>query len=216
MNALAAIRSIAEHKYHDFIRQFDNITNPYVTNTSIVEDLCNIPQGNSDVERIGDKVTLTSLELRLVSYPPINVLTQEAFEYRVTLFIWKDDTFPSAGDVYQVPGAGGEIQNLPSTWAWNHDKKVKRKIIYDKTFSMVTGTNATNIISATPNAFNHYKTVIPFNGKKRNTIHYQSGLSTAVNKIYCIVTTSAPSGSVPATVIPHNIYYNVRINYIDM
>ena len=82
-------------------------------------------QGSGQNNRIGDKVTGTSLEMKyelflsgLATQNPLNTT-------RVILFIWKDDTTPTVADILEDP-------TYPSLSPFNHDKKVKRKILYDK------------------------------------------------------------------------------------
>lgn len=212
---LKALRSVAEHKYHDVIYQFDG-TDGYVSSTSLVLRLSEVPQGSTDVERIGDKLTMTSLEFRFTSYPIVDIKTNDTSTYRITVFLWKDDTVPSVYNIYESSGGAGAIDQFPGCWPFTHDTAIKRKILYDKTISTVGASTATQIVGCDNKTFQQHTVIIPLYKMKKNTIWFENGSLNGVNKIYAIITGDVPLANIPSVTIPHYVYIWSRLNFIDV
>lgn len=167
---------------------------------SPMTDLTAIPQGSSDSSRVGDKVTIRSLEarLRFTWFTSADLLI---VQYRIILFQWLDDTTPTADDI---------IDNLTETESdlvhpFNHDKKVKRKILHEQMGS-TTWAATTGLENLAP----MFKIFIDFTKKKLSTrtVNYQAGGTVGVNKIYMLTLFTSDTN-----LCIFNMY--TRINYID-
>jgi len=129
------------------------------------------------------------------------------FILRVIIFIWKDDTAPTTTTIVDpYPGIDSPIMPL------DHDRKVKRKILYDQTHSFYT--DQTN--SLCQNSILTRRFCIPLTRLKMgmDTINYIGGSTTGVNNIYLLLisnqsTAAAPVSSWPVTVI-------TRYNFVDV
>lgn len=216
---LSVIRSIAEHKYSDQRWSFDGGSDGLVTSNGVIMSLTIPPVGNSDTTRVGDKVHGTSLEFSHVSYPQFTTLTFPAYSYRITIFVWKDDTDPLFTDIYKDPvNFIGQIKSEPILFPFNHDKKVKRKILFDRSFTAIAEVNTTANLANSENAHKLMKIVIPLTKLKNalNVVNYQAESSIGVNKIYAIISNNIPPSLIPDVHIPFAHYVHVRYNYIDV
>lgn len=223
-----ALRSVAEKKYGDTAVNFGSNTinagAPAVTDTALTLGLTPVIAGTTDNNRIGDKVTGTSLEVNYSIYPeepgspgvPAMYDPQPFFQLRVLIFIWKDDTAPSAADItdQNVGIVAGVLQPMAPL---DHDRKVKRKILYDKTHTLVAGVNSgvyPGVSNATPMITRRFS--IPLT-KLRNgldTINYFGGTTTGVNNIYLLLNSNVPAATSVLRGWTTEVYF--RYNFIDM
>jgi len=153
-------------------------------------------QGVSDTQRIGDKITTTSIMIKYM-------LSQHDAPYNtfrvVCVRARSGATVPAVGNVF-LNGSGPQ-STMPSLWHYNLDwfRSGKAKILYDKCFTL-QGPNTDEPGTITRSV------KIPF----RTNIQYQGGTISANNQIYMMVITD--SGTVPHPPVS----VNVRINYIDL
>lgn len=203
-----ALSSIAEHKYYE-----NGVTlapgggNQLDINGNLLA-LTDVAQGSGQNNRIGDKATGTSLELKYEIYFPGQLTTNPINTTRIIIFIWKDDTVPTVPDILEDP-------NFPTLSPFNHDKKVKRKILYDKTinqyalFIPTAGQSLADSMrpSVTTSVY------IPLGKLKRYcNIYFQAGGIVAVNHIYCLMICDN-NGAANTTWVAQS--YS-RYNFIDM
>lgn len=175
---MSMLKSVAEQKYYDQTISGAPGANA-INNIGLFALLSNVPQGAGKNNRIGDRICLSSIEITFNSYWPGLATAATAtvlWVWRFIVFVWKDDTTPALGDIL-------EDTNAPTTSAFNHDAKVKRKILYDKVF------NQTFLLSGgaflTQNANISRKIVMPAKmWRKYSNIYFQSATNTAVNHIY--------------------------------
>lgn len=118
-----AIEKSKEGKYVD--RKL--VTAAALTTAGLVSKLSLIPQGTTDVTRIGDAVTLTGVELR-VDGSSAAAGSADTSIVRYVVFQWKadDTTAPIVGDILDL-----SVSTAPYTAPYNHDKKSQYKIIDD-------------------------------------------------------------------------------------
>lgn len=153
-------------------------------------------QGVSDSQRVGDKITTTSLMIKymLSQYDaPFNTFRVICLRAR------SGASVPAVGNVL-LTGTGPQ-STLPSLWHYNIDwfRSGKAKVLYDKCFTL-QGPNTDEPGTITRSV------KIPF----RTNIQYQGGTINANNQIYMMVVTD--SGTVPHPPVS----VNVRINYLDL
>lgn len=142
------IRSMAEKKVWDGADDLlrDGLA---VDAAGTLINMALIPQGNTSESRIGDKVTGSSIQLNVFGYnpgyriddgPPVVVYQPiRNLLVRLIVFIWKDDTAPVLGDLLDVPGGISPEEGIVMA-PLNHDRKVKRKILHDKTYNLYSDT----------------------------------------------------------------------------
>lgn len=218
---LSVIRSIAEHKNDDNYFALDTITQLYITAFGRILDLSNPTQGSNGEQRIGDKTTGTSLEFYHTCYPTQSDKCPPVYTYRITIFIWKDDTIPEPGDLYDKPGTGSNpLNNSVSIWSFNHDKRVKRKILYDKSFTCHSQQVGNPGIAYTAQNANTQQTIrINLSKIKRglNIINFENGSQAGINKIYASITNNVDAVKIQdGTLVPYEHYVHGRYNFIDM
>jgi len=219
------VRSMAEHKKFDNSWSFGPGTgNGYVNDSGEFFDLSNVTQGASFSQRIGDKITATSLQINITSnqMPSGVVVGYDPLDYyylRIIIFIWKDDTVPVIGDI--LDGFIGQLPtqtyNEPIEWL-NHDKKVKRKILMDKTYRQYGNQGASALAFTSQNPVLNPKIFIPLNRLTRsrlNIMNFQNETNTAVNKIYLLAKSNVKT-AVGGELNSWMFKLNSRLNFIDM
>lgn len=208
------MRAMAEKKIFDFNGAWDTAGSA-ITNTGLIQVITNMGQGVGVNNRIGDKATISSIEMSVNVYCPyINGLTQipdTLWTTKISLVLWRDDTTPVLGDIYDLPA--GPLQYTPPCWSWNYDKKVKRKILFDKVLCLGTQQNNTPQFMAIQTANTCFKVIIPMAKKYKSlaTINFQSNTLTAVNHVYLVIATSA---STPGNSWYHHVH--CRTTFVDM
>lgn len=183
-----------EHKFLDSIGNFNPSSGALaITNTSKIISLTDVAAGTTDSNRIGDKVTGTSVEFRLVSFSPETAsVSAKEWMLRVTIFVWKDDSIPvDNNDIYGNAGSTGVAANQPSIWPYNHDKSVKRKILADWTFTQFLDANS-DTFEGCQDPYYTCQKIIPITRLRgrMNTINFQAASLTGYNKIYAILTSN--------------------------
>jgi len=164
--------------------------------TGTVFPITNAIQGISDSQRVGDKLTTTSVMIKfmLSQYDaPFN-------SFRVICLRARSGaTTPAIGNVL-LTGTGPQSQ-LPSLWMYNIDwfRSGKAKILYDKCF-VLQGPNSDEPGTITRSV------KLPF----RTNVQFQGGASNANSQIYMMVVSD--SGTVPNP----RVSINVRLNYLDL
>lgn len=200
-----------EHKFHDFVSTSTNLINTFGS----MQTFSDIAQGLSDSNRVGDKLVMNSLELNYWFQSNTSLPSTNQIILRVIVFIWKDDTVPTLADI--LANGVGVSPEVIMTGPLSHDRKVKRKLLYDKTFYRSGG-----LVSTAPGLAvtqgNAFWTVKHFLDLKKlpvpiRTINYQGGSVIGVNKVYQLVVSNIPVGVVAANA--PNMYFYHRTNYVD-
>jgi len=204
---IGIISRFAEQKYHDKI--FNKLSADWSASGSVL-NLTDVSQGTTDTTRVGDKIMLNSIELRWLQYidPALFPTAVDQF-YRVIIFKWYDDTTPGAGDILSqvLPPPVGLIS------PYDHDRKVKRKVLYEKTYSCIW-----NWPLYQTHRTDQYRKVF-INLKSRSSrikeVHYQAGGTIAVGHIYVLILSNIP---LPFGAANAPLEWNMvsRINYTDV
>lgn len=177
-------------------KHLDTFYNDQVGLGGNVYPVSNPPQGLLDVNRVGDKITITSVMLKMI-------LTQYDAPYNtfrvLILRSQSSAAAPSINNVFLV-GSGPQAKN-PAAWFYNLDffRSSKAKVLYDRTYTL-QGLN-----SAEPRTITLSKK-IPF----RQNVQFQGATTIANNQLYVMVVTDSAN-------IPHpDLVINTRINYFDL
>lgn len=212
------IIKMAEHKYFD--RQIINTrdTSP-VDFTGRIYSLTDIPQGYTQKERLGNKITMTSLQVTIsIGLPTLgaNTIPIPNHIIRPIIFSWFDNTPPAIEDILETTGATDS--NVYVLLPLNHDKSVKRKIIFDETFTMSYGlVPAGSLTSETISGV--WRTsecirIVEGIRKSDAIIDFTSGVS-GIGKIYLLLVTNAVVDDDPLVNSCWDIFTYTRINYFD-
>lgn len=207
----AVVRQMAEKKYWDVEHSYNNTSLEWVETDGVVLSLTNIPIAATatDTSRVGDKVTLSSLEVRH-SFQSTTVTTGFArYICRVIIFSWRDDVLPTTADIINL----GVLPEFNVIQPLNHDLKVKRKIWFDKTYTAYSDLGASHD-SMDPVQVD--KVVLNFTNAKRGlgVIHYQGGATDGVNKLYMILVSNINAAGNQNQAWDHRI--STRANFIDI
>lgn len=105
--------------------------------TDLMVPLTNISEGSANTDRIGTKISLTSLELKFTSVPPVAPVTAFAnVHFCACAFIWKDDTVPTPATLFD-PYMNTATAIRRTLMPFNHDYKTMRKVLWTKRWSAV-------------------------------------------------------------------------------
>lgn len=181
-----AVQRNAELKYFDV-----NATTTSST-SGVVISLSNVPQGATDITRVGDELKIRSLRVAYTvsqdtSITNFNVYTR----CRVVLFQWKLDTSPIALDVMQSTGA-----NVSCETPYDHDARRNYNILYDKVHVFALG--------ASPHQHSE-----PVCYPTQTKMRFEAGASTLANGALYMLFFSDTT-----TTLPTMAYYS-RLLYTD-
>lgn len=198
-----------EKHFHDTYNATAFDQNPIVTYL----DLAAIPQGDTDLTRSGDKVTLASMQLRFKLLPSTSTVANNGFDQtvRLVLFQWIPD------DNVDTPATSNAVFQDVSTYqralqtAYNHDSGYKFKILRDKRYvlehHLATATAVAGITDAVvqPQIMDFWM-VMPKEYKTRQCRFNAAG-TTGSGKIYMALITDAAN----ANGLDHQMY--CRLNF---
>ena len=200
------LKSVAEQKFFD--NQFTSTPGSNaINNIGVIGLISNVTQGASKNQRIGDRICLSSLEISFNAYwPGLDQADTAAilWTWRFIIFVWKDDTTPTLGDIL-------ENGNFPTTSPFNHDAKVKRKILYDKVFNQ-NMLILPDVAAAFQNGSFSRKIIIPSKvWRKYSNIYFQSATNTAVNHLYFLAVSEESDND-----RTWNVDWYTRITFVDL
>lgn len=193
------VRAMAEKKYYDTIATYGPLIANQISLTGTFLNLTDITQGPSNTERIGDKVTGSSLQFNMdVSYPGLG--TSSGYNVtRLIIFLWFDDSNPTTAQII-------EDITSPSVSPLAFDYKVKRKIIHDKVYTQAAAAGfQLNMRFNMKAVFNLTK----MKGGK-NIVNFSA--AAAVNNIYMLLINT--NGGAANTQWEYNVY--TRYTFMDM
>jgi len=203
------VRSMAEHKYWD--KTDTGAGTSFNTNGPVL--LTGIPQGTTDSTRVGDKLQITSMQftfdLFTVSHAACGVAA------RIIVFQWYDDGTPTAASILQ------DVTN-PLISPFDHDLKVKRRIVMDKTIGPIN-----DIVTVDYQSFdsgmvlqnNHIirKFYVDLTKKraKQTVLHFQAASTVAEGHYYLMAFIAEVRSGLAYSPVTCLQYWS-RINYIDL
>lgn len=206
-----ALQEVAERKYLD-VTQTNIFGGTPLYYTGLVYPMADITQGYTSNQRIGDKCTLTSLQLKIYVRPPYFTGNfQRDMILRIIIFSWKDDTVPGVFDILQPPSNTIDV-NYNCLKPLNSERKVMRKLWYDKTFTFFDDTQAAGV-SAPDGASRVMNIFIPV--KKMNVISFSANASTVgTNKLYILMINNVTD--INPGIRPWDVRFSSRANFVDL
>lgn len=144
-----------------------------VTNSPVIFQITNIPQGVADTDRTGDRLYLKKAYVRL--HVAIGDFTNM---FRIIFFQWKPNTVPAiSGSDILLPGASGSIDYLSQ---YNHDNRQEFRILYDRTYNLNgNGSGASDPITSTSQVIKFIKL-----RPKLKQLQYAGGSTVGTNQVY--------------------------------
>lgn len=188
------IKEPMEHKYYE-----DPITDAFgVPSSGATYQLSLIPQGDTDSTRDGDRLTLTSVNIRGSVYcgDVTNLI-------RVIFYQWRPQSTPTITDILSK---GADGTNIDVYSHYNHDKRSEFKILSDRTYSLAGyGTTVSPYGQDTEKLFN-----INISKKLIKNLQYVNG-STSVgsNQLWYLAISDSDATPNPT------LTFKIRMNYID-
>lgn len=178
-----------------------------------IAPLSDISQGTTDTTRIGDRITLKSMQLRItfVGSETTAVLPADNYnQFRFIVFQWKDRVSgnPAVADLL-LNGPSGAVD----IWSMlNHDNRQNYNILLDKTITCVNNSSTAAVVPVTGYQANHVQhRVWNFNFKKINKqLQYVAASATdGTNRLFYLM-----GGDSSAT--PHQSYFFMaKLFYYD-
>jgi len=219
-NLMKSLRKIAEHKQYGGLFEFGADPAYYATYIDSPGRnllMTAVPQGIQGDDRIGDKLTGTSLRIKLMVSPDQAYTGNRNTEHwlRIIVYIWKDDTSPVMSDLLQ-----NYVAAPAGLWpfeAYDPDKKVKSKILLDTVIGQRASKSSSGIdlsLGANVPAFREWKFNLTKLRRGLNVINYQQGSATvAINHIYMLLKSNIPVLSQSSA---WDIAVSSDFRYIDM
>lgn len=183
---------MAEKKYFDVSAAIGGVAVDYA---GLVDDLSVPAQGSTVKTRIGDKITVTSLQLKcwFTTIGVSNVV-------RIIVFKWFDNTVPTVAQILETVGD----ERAPIS-PLNHDDKVRRKIFLDTTFT---------IVDQQDTEIRYYNAFIDLRkrGERISAVHFDAGATTGLGIFYVLFVSNEATGSGGEPLIR----YYIRTNFTDL
>jgi len=201
------LEKAAEKKY--IITEITNLAlDQTATANATIFSLTTVPAGQTDTSRIGDQVTIRSLEFNYSINQELPG-TSHLFAYcRIILFQWFEN------DAYDTVTLDKILATVPSPAyrylaPYAHDFRYQFRILYDKTHIMVNTSAATGFTnnSYTPSVH------VMLTQFPKNRIQYVAASSTGVNNIYCLALGTAAQGD--ATNTKPKFQFECKFNFSD-
>lgn len=193
------VRRQAEKKYHDTTITISPIITP-LTTLGVMTVLSLVQQGTADDRRIGNNICVHSLECRYTLRHNGTPASTPFIDFRMIYFIWNDDSIPTITTLMQT----GAVFTSP----YDHDLKIKRKILADVRHQMYLEDNPSQCWTPMHTGDKY----LDWRSKKEGgyIINFQGTLTDAVGHIYCLLYSS----NINETDSPV-MTLQTRINYTD-
>lgn len=184
------VRKEQETKYHDL----SLASQPYLVamaSTTIV-DLCAISQGTQDIQRIGDKIRLRSLDMR------VQILCADSTNVvRFIIFQWHPNTTITATDP-QGSQIIADTATYPFLSNYVHDYQNQFIVVYDKVWgSELTSDSANRVMHIRPSL----KYV-------RKQVNYTGATTSGSDKLYLLMVSDSGSATHPSVKVQARIRYD--------
>lgn len=177
-------KKIMELKYHQ------TIVNNNLDTTWLLWNLTAVPQGDTDISRDGDKISLAgnlSFRCRLIADVSGDA-AQQIPNVRFIFFQWHPQsdsagaTVPTIGQIITAGASGSQDE----TSMYNHDTRQMYTIIYDKVTKLTgPGTSSTNAYNTQISRTFHFELPLYKNKKVRKWMQFLAASTTnATNNIY--------------------------------
>lgn len=186
-----------EQKYFDL-----TYTYTQVDRAGILNVLSNVPQGVAQQQRVGDRITMKSLELRITLYYNGSLVAYNTtHNVRVLLFRWTINNAgapPIMSNIFQYAGAGGDYRNTVSPINWQTHAQKDIVVLHDRIYSVGAQDKAP---------------VIQFKRKRiRGNVDFDIGASTGEGQLYLMVLADDATGAHTPSVQAQAV---ARLHYTD-
>lgn len=185
-----------ELKYHSKVLYSGVVpSNGAGTNSSI----CDVAQGQTDTTRVGDALTLKSLEFRYTVR--CAGVTPDFFNFvRVIVFQWNQNTVPTAPDIMD------QVITTDYESFYNHDNRSIYKIMYDRTH-FLSGAGPAGVVNPQTSNFAHG--VVKFMYRfPRKRVNFIAATTTPIHGLYMIALSDSTASPQPTLVMNSKITYS--------
>jgi len=200
--ARKVISAAGEKKYYPTEIPFQT-----VDDAGYIYQLSAVPQGDTDLKRDGDQLTLTSLELRYCwTTGPISTAQLYGFA-RMIVFQWFSSDLADAPTLNEILGVP-TTASLQYLMSYNHDHRFQFRVLLDRSFKWTNSDSSqynNNSISGP------YRSFIKKFAKHK--IQYLSGTTLGFNNIYILLVSNSLSASAANTKPLFNL--EAKLNYTD-
>jgi len=159
------------------MKYFIAFINSVVTNGGSITDMLAVPQGDSDLTRDGDALSVQRSEVIL------SIDMAESNAVRTVIFLWKPFSVPTVSSVLQNIGAYGFASPL------THDTRNQYMILYD---NIIYGVGTTSS--------GRQGTTFRLNMPRIQT-RYDAGTTSGSNKVYVVQISDSAAAPNPAVVL---------------
>lgn len=162
---LKVLHTLAERKHYPY---YSNAID--VVDTGTFSKMTGVPQGTTDVTRIGDRLEISNLKVRYDIKPAV---TEANLRVIVFQYLEDDATAPVLGSVLET-GVVNAFAN------WDEVRSNKVKIMYDRMLRVPASSDAD--VFAKETRLNFYGKKVP-----RKFIQFDNATSTGNNHVYCLL-----------------------------
>lgn len=189
-----------ELKHHDVVENRRELFNSFLS--TAMYNLTSISQGTQDTQRIGDRIQLKSILVRLLLQYNTNPQDRTPL-IRIIVFQWKEDNgavAPLPQNILQsaTGGVPGDVLR-----PYTLDTNQTYKVLFDKIFSLSINAGSDTIVSD-----------IYINKKFGKLIEYSNAVTTGTNQIYLMAVTSDNIGITTLGELPL-MTMRSRVRYTD-
>lgn len=188
-----------------------------------IATLTPITAGSGVLQRVGNKVVMKNLQIRgRIYYDWLDDAKRGAYathcRVRILIFIWKDDTVPTSGDIINAPG--GILLQDACSFFLDVDRKPKRKLLYDGIYDIRNDSQYTSVGNLNPipgpeseKSINLYMDLTRLPLSLRTITYAGSGTTSGINNLFVVVVADA-EGSAASYTGP-TVRLNSRITFTD-
>lgn len=175
-----------------------------------IDLLTDMTQNITDTTRLGDEITLKSIELMMFFYNPSTAVSIPYSNVRVIVFQYIADpaTAPAIAKMFLVSNASGGDYGAMNSFNQDYVPSIYH-ILYDKLFHLSVGTTNAANYGATPSYAKQLRFKVPLKYAKKK-LQFISAGATLTNGIYLLVTASQGATTDNAVYL-----YNATIKYTD-
>lgn len=182
------VRKEVETKYYD---DYTSWSGTAIDWTGSLVRLTTIAQGTTDITRVGDKLTLRAVRIKL------NFVAADATQcMRLIVFQWYPNTTlvtPTTANILNVVGSPQGVNSM-----YIHDYDNQFKVLYDRRIAMVLGQN------------NDYKAIsinVPLKFAKK-TINFTAASTAGSNHIYIMAISDSGAVGHPSITMYSRVWFD--------
>lgn len=174
--------------------------------TGIPFDIPQSAGASTDTSRIGDSIMWCgSIDFRLQITNGLGVTSDQYNNVRVVIFQWHDTStatpFPIVSNIF-INGPSGS----PDVYSqYNHDYRHEYKILFDRTFTTVSGNSAANTTQPPNLTINrNYKISLK---KARKNVQYVGGSGQGSNRLFIFYISDSALATHPSIIYTTKVFF---------